>query len=335
MLFFLTKGGAKSIILLVIKERLVMSKKIRANLMLLLAALIWGSTFVAQTTASDTVEPFTFLFSRSFLGFLFLIPVICLFNLKTNKGLANGEPKATLKPTKITLIAGIICGVALTIASYSQQIGISLMTDNASGKAGFITALYIVFTPIFGIILKRKVPKIIALCVPIATLGFYLLCIKSDFTVEIGDLLTLLCAIFFSFHILVIDYFMEKGADPVKTSCIQFLAVGILSLILAFIFEKPDFTNIWNAKLEIMYAGFLSSGIAYTLQIMAQKDADPTSATLLMSLESVFAVLSGWIVLGETLSLKELFGCLLVFIAVILAQVEIPIPKKKKEQKGN
>ena len=308
-----------------------MSKKIRANLMLLLAALIWGSTFVAQTTASGTVEPFTFLFSRSFLGFLFLIPVICLFNLKTNKGLPSGAPKATLKPTKITVIAGVFCGVALTIASYSQQIGISLMTDNASGKAGFITALYIVFTPIFGIILKRRVPKIIALCVPIATLGFYLLCIKNNFTVEIGDALTLLCAIFFSFHILVIDYFMEKGADPIKTSCIQFLVVGILSLILAFIFETPNFTSIWNAKIEIMYAGFLSSGIAYTLQILAQKDADPTSATLLMSLESVFAVLAGWLVLGELLSLKEFFGCVLVFIAVILAQIELPLPKKKTE----
>ena len=312
-----------------------MSKKIRANLMLLLAALIWGSTFVAQTTASEMVEPFTFLFSRSFIGFLFLIPVICLFNLKTNKGLANGEPKATLKPSKITIIAGVFCGVALTIASYCQQIGISLMTDNASGKAGFITALYIVFTPIFGIILKRRVPKIIALCVPIATLGFYLLCIKSNFTIEIGDALTLLCAIFFSFHILVIDYFMERGADPIKTSCIQFLVVGVLSLILAFIFETPNFTAIWNAKIEIMYAGFLSSGIAYTLQILAQKDADPTSATLLMSLESVFAVLAGWLVLQESLSLKELFGCLLVFIAVILAQIELPIPKKKKEQKGS
>ncbi len=312
-----------------------MSKKIRANLMLLLAALIWGSTFVAQTTASEMVEPFTFLFSRSFIGFLFLIPVIYLFNLKTNKGLANGKPKATLKPSKITIIAGVFCGIALTIASYCQQIGISLMTDNASGKAGFITALYIVFTPIFGIILKRRVPKIIALCVPIATLGFYLLCIKSNFTVEIGDALTLLCAIFFSFHILVIDYFMEKGADPIKTSCIQFLVVGVLSLILAFIFETPNFTAIWNAKIEIMYAGFLSSGIAYTLQILAQKDADPTSATLLMSLESVFAVLAGWLVLQESLSLKELFGCLLVFIAVILAQIELPIPKKKKEQKGS
>lgn len=306
-----------------------MQKKLRANLMLLLAALIWGSTFVAQTTASDTVEPFTFLFSRSFIGFLFLIPVIAIFNFKDNKKLIDGEKPKTLIPSKLTILAGVLCGIALTIASYCQQKGISLMTDNASGKAGFITALYIVFTPIFGILLKRKIPKIIAVCVPIATLGFYLLCIKTGFKIEFGDILTLLSAFFFSFHILIVDYFMERGANPIKTSCIQFLVVGIISLILAFIFEKPNISIIWDARLEILYAGLMSSGIAYTLQIMAQKDADPTSATLIMSLESVFAALSGWLVLGESLSGKELIGCLLVFIAVILAQVQLPLPKKK------
>ena len=306
-----------------------MQKKLRANLMLLVGALIWGSTFVAQTTASDTVEPFTFLFARSFIGFLFLIPVIAIFNSQNNKKLVDGEHKHRLMPSKLTAVAGILCGVALTIASYCQQKGITLMTDNASGKAGFITALYIVFTPIFGIILKRRIPKIIAVCVPIATLGFYLLCIKSDFTIELGDLVTLACAFFFTFHILIIDYFMEKGAHPIKTSCIQFLVVGAISLVLAFIFETPNLSTLWNAKLEIMYAGFLSSGIAYTLQIIAQKDADPTSATLIMSLESVFGALSGWLVLGESLSSKELIGCVLVFIAVILAQVQPPSPKTR------
>ncbi|MBO5067507.1 MAG: DMT family transporter [Clostridia bacterium] len=305
-----------------------MSKKLSANLMLLIAALIWGSTFVAQTTASDTVEPFTFLFSRSFLGFLFLIPVIAFFNYKNNKNLLKTQTRHTLKPTKLTLVAGVLCGVALTVASYCQQKGIALMTDNASGKAGFITALYIVFTPIFGVILKRRIPKIVVVCVPIATFGFYLLCIKSGFFIELGDLLTLVSAFFFTFHILIIDYFMEKGADPIKTSCIQFFCVGIISLVCAFIFEQPDLSIIWNAKLEIMYAGFLSSGIAYTLQIIAQKNADPTSATLIMSLESVFAVLSGWLVLGEALSIRELIGCLLVFVAVILAQARFPTKKK-------
>jgi drug/metabolite transporter (DMT)-like permease len=308
-----------------------MQKKLRANLMLLIGALIWGSTFVAQTTASDTVEPFTFLFSRSFLGFLFLIPVIAIFDVTRNKKSIDGEKNKILIPSKMTLIAGVLCGVALVVASYCQQKGITLMTDNASGKAGFITALYIVFTPIFGVILKRRIPKIIGVCVPIATLGFYLLCIKSGFTIEFGDVVTLLSAFFFTFHILIIDYFMEKGANPIKTSCIQFLVVGVISLLFAFIFEKPDLSIIWDARLEIMYAGFLSSGIAYTLQIVGQKDADPTSATLIMSLESVFAVLSGWLVLGETLSRKELIGCLFVFIAVILAQIQLPQPKKKSD----
>ncbi len=305
-----------------------MSKKVSANLMLVIAALIWGSTFVAQTTASQLVEPFTFLFSRSFLGFLFLIPIICIFNAKENKKLLNSQQKATLLPDKITLIAGVLCGVALTIASYLQQKGISLIENNASGKAGFITALYIVFTPIFAVVLKRKIPKIIILCVPIATLGFYLLCIKSGFVLETGDLITLISAIFFTIHILVIDYFMEKGAHPIKTSCIQFLVIGIITLVLAFIFETPNISILWSSKFEIMYAGFLSSGIAYTFQIIAQKNTDSTSATLIMSLESVFAVLSGWIVLGEALSVKELIGCALVFIAVILAQVQLP--KKKR-----
>lgn len=309
-----------------------MSKKWSANLMLLIAALIWGSTFVAQTTASSSVEPFTFLFSRSFIGFIFLIPVILIFTKFENRKIDIIEDKKSPLPKKITIISGVCCGIVLTIASYCQQKGISLMTENASGKAGFITALYIVFTPIFGIILKRRIPKIIAICVPIATLGFYLLCIKSGFKLEFGDLITLISAFFFTFHILIIDYFMEKGADPIKTSCIQFLIIGIISLILAFIFEKPDFGIIWEAKWEIMYAGFLSSGIAYTLQIMAQKRTDPTSATLLMSLESVFAVLSGWIVLSEKLSAKELIGCLLVFIAVILAQIKLPPLKRKKKE---
>ena len=307
-----------------------MQKKLRANLMLLIAALIWGSTFVAQTTASDTVEPFTFLFSRSFIGFLFLIPVIAIFNFQNNKKLSEGERKKTLKPSRLTVIAGVLCGIALVVASFCQQKGITLMTENASGKAGFITALYIVFTPIFGVLLKRRIPKIIAVCVPIATVGFYLLCIKSGFVIEFGDILTLASAVFFTFHILIIDYFMEKGANPIKTSCIQFLVVGLISLILAFVFETPDFSIIWNARFEIMYAGFLSSGIAYTLQIMAQKDADPTSATLIMSLESVFAVLSGWLVLDEALSTKELIGCVFVFVAVILAQIQPPMPKTKK-----
>ena len=309
------------------------SKKVSSNIILLFAALIWGSTFVVQTTASDTVSPFTFLFSRSFLGFLFLIFVVLIVNFNKNKKLPIGEKKISPLPDKITIIAGIFCGLILTVSSYFQQYGITLMSENASGKAGFITTLYIVFTPVFGILFKRKPSKIIAVCVPIAILGFYFLCIKSGFILEIGDLITLFCAFFFTFHILIIDYFMSKGADPVKTSCIQFLIVGAISLIFAFIFEKPDFNVIWNNKIEVLYAGILSSGIAYTFQLVGQKNVNPTNASLIMSLESVFAVLAGWIILGETLSLKEIIGCILVFIAVILSQ--IPIPNKSIRQKNN
>lgn len=302
-----------------------MSKKMRGNLMLLLTALIWGTAFVAQSAGMDHVQPFTYNGVRTLIGGLVLIPVIMLFDrLKP----ADSRPSAAEQKVinKNSLIGGICCGTVLCVASCFQQFGVSMTT---AGKAGFITALYIVIVPLMGVFIKKKIPKIIWLCVAIAVAGFYLLCVKEGFSVGTGDLLVLCCAFFFSIHIMVIDHFTAGKVDGVRMSCVQFLVAGIMAIVLMFLFEEPTLASIWDARVSILYAGVMSCGVAYTLQILGQKDTDPTMATLLMSLESVFAALSGWVLLHESLSLKEIFGCAMVFAAVILAQIPLPVKANK------
>ena len=302
-----------------------MSKKMRGNLMLLLTALIWGTAFVAQSAGMDHVQPFTYNGVRTLIGGLVLIPVIMLFDrLKP----ADSRPSAAEQKVinKNSLIGGICCGTVLCVASCFQQFGVSMTT---AGKAGFITALYIVIVPLMGVFIKKKIPKIIWLCVAIAVAGFYLLCVKEGFSVGTGDLLVLCCAFFFSIHIMVIDHFTAGKVDGVRMSCVQFLVAGIMAIVLMFLFEEPTLASIWDARVSILYAGIMSCGVAYTLQILGQKDTDPTMATLLMSLESVFAALSGWVLLHESLSLKEIFGCAMVFAAVILAQIPLPVKANK------
>ena len=302
-----------------------MSKKMRGNLMLLLTALIWGTAFVAQSAGMDHVQPFTYNGVRTLIGGLVLIPVIMLFDrLKP----ADSRPSAAEQKAinKNSLIGGICCGTVLCVASCFQQFGVSMTT---AGKAGFITALYIVIVPLMGVFIKKKIPKIIWLCVAIAVAGFYLLCVKEGFSVGTGDLLVLCCAFFFSIHIMVIDHFTAGKVDGVRMSCVQFLVAGIMAIVLMFLFEEPTLVSIWDARVSILYAGVMSCGVAYTLQILGQKDTDPTTATLLMSLESVFAALSGWVLLHESLSLKEIFGCAMVFAAVILAQIPLPVKANK------
>ena len=304
-----------------------MSKKMRGNLMLLLTALIWGVAFVAQSAGMDYVEPFTYNGIRTMIGGLVLIPVILFFDkLKPEEQRLSPEEQKVVN--KNSLIGGICCGVVLCVASGFQQFGVS-MDSTTAGKAGFITALYIVIVPLMGVFIKKKIPKIIWLCVAIAIVGFYLLCIKEDFTIGLGDVLVLCCAFFFSIHIMVIDHFTAGKVDGVRMSCVQFLVAGVIGLVLMFLFEEPVLASIWDARISILYAGVMSCGVAYTLQILGQKHTDPTTATLLMSLESVFAVLAGWVLLNESLSLKELAGCALVFIAVILAQIPLPVKAKK------
>lgn len=302
-----------------------MSKKMRGNLMLLLTALIWGTAFVAQSAGMDHVQPFTYNGIRTLIGGLVLIPVILLFDrLKPAESRPSADEQRVIN--KNSLLGGVCCGVVLCVASCFQQFGVSMTT---AGKAGFITALYIVIVPLMGVFIKKKIPKIIWLCVAIAVAGFYLLCVKEGFSIGTGDLLVLCCAFFFSIHIMVIDHFTAGKVDGVRMSCVQFLVAGIMAIVLMFLFEEPTLASVWNARVSILYAGVMSCGVAYTLQILGQKDTDPTTATLLMSLESVFAALSGWVLLHESLSLKEIFGCALVFVAVILAQIPLPAKTKK------
>ena len=302
-----------------------MSKKMRGNLILLLTALIWGTAFVAQSAGMEHVQPFTYNGVRTLIGGLVLIPVIFLFD-RLKPADQRPSPDEQKEIRRNSLIGGAACGVVLCVASSFQQFGISMTT---AGKAGFITALYIVIVPLLGVFIKKKIPKITWLCVGIAVVGFYLLCVKEGFSVSAGDLLVLCCAFFFSSHIMVIDYFNGKQVDGVRMSCIQFLVAGLISLVLMLVFEQPSLENLWAAKGSILYAGVLSCGVAYTLQILGQRDTEPTTATLILSLESVFAALSGWALLHETLSFKELAGCALVFAAVILAQIPLPVKAKK------
>ena len=286
------------------------------NILLVLTALIWGCAFVAQSVGMDYVGPFTFNTARFLIGAIVLLPVIWFMDRQRKTGAEKGAGQKTL------IIGGICCGIALAVASTLQQWGILFTTV---GKAGFITAMYIVIVPLLGIFIGKKVRPLIIGCVAIAVVGFYFLCMTESLRLGLGDFLVLLCAIAFSIHILVIDHFSPK-VDGVKMSAIQFLTAAIISAVPTLLWEQPVFTEILQAWQPVLYAGVMSCGVAYTLQIIAQKNADPTVASLLLSLESVFSVLAGWVLLGQELSLKELFGCVLIFCAIILAQ----LPEKKK-----
>lgn len=286
------------------------------NILLVLTALIWGCAFVAQSVGMDYVGPFTFNMTRFLIGAVVLLPVIWFMDRQRKTGAEKGAGQKTL------IIGGICCGIALAVASTLQQWGILFTTV---GKAGFITAMYIVIVPLLGIFIGKKVRPLIIGCVAIAVVGFYFLCMTESLRLGLGDFLVLLCAIAFSIHILVIDHFSPK-VDGVKMSAIQFLTAAIISAVPTLLWEQPVFTEILQAWQPVLYAGVMSCGVAYTLQIIAQKNADPTVASLLLSLESVFSVLAGWVLLGQGLSLKELFGCVLIFCAIILAQ----LPEKKK-----
>lgn len=288
-----------------------MKRSYIGNTMLFAAALIWGTAFVFQSLGVNAVGPFTLSAARMLLGGLVLLPVIAIFGRKFDA---------------LSVKAGIICGIVLTLGSNLQQTGI--MTTSA-GKAGFITALYIVIVPLLSIFLRKKISRRVWLCVMIAVLGFYMLCVKEDFSVARGDLIILCASVCFSAHILCIDYYSDREADGIVMSCVQFLTVSVISGVLMVLFEEPSVSGLIEAKWSILYLGICSSGIAYTLQILGQQRTQATIGTLIMSLESVFAALAGWLFLHEHMSAKELLGCLLVFTAVIIAQ--LPGHKKKNE----
>lgn len=293
--------------------------QVRNSLLLLITATIWGVAFVAQSAGMEYVEPFTFTCVRNIIGGLVLIPFVLLFRkIRKEKG-----PIVT----KTELIGGICCGIALCTATSFQQIGILHTTV---GKAGFITALYVVIVPILRLFMKKKVSFLIWICVVLSVIGLYLLCMtEGSLTLGYGDLLILICAILFSIHILIIDYFSPKG-DGVVISCIQFLTCGVIAGIGMFLTEHPTLPSIIEAKWPILYAGVLSCGVAYTLQVVGQKGMNPVIASMILCLEAVIAVLAGWILLHETLTPRELLGCGLMFVAIILAQM--PVPMRKKER---
>ena len=288
--------------------------RVKNGVMLFLTAFIWGTAFVAQSVGMDYLEPFTFNGVRSLIGGIALLPCIWLLHK------LNGESKKE-ESGKVLLIGGLACGVLLFAASSLQQIGLKYTT---AGKAGFITAFYIVIVPVLGIFLHKKIGWKIWLAGVLALAGLYFLCITESFSIGKGDVLIFLCALIFAVHILVIDYFSPK-VDGVKMSCIQFLVCGILSLPFMFTIETPKAAAMTAAWMPLLYAGVLSCGVAYTLQILGQKNVNPAVASLILSLESCFSVLAGWIVLGERLSLRESAGCVLMFAAIILAQ----LPDKK------
>lgn len=294
--------------------------QIRNSLLLLLTATIWGTAFVAQSVGMEYVEAFTFTFARSIVGGIVLIP--CIWFLRWLKGREN-ETSAVSRfhVTKVEWIGGICCGLALCAASNFQQIGIAHTTV---GKAGFITALYVVIVPILGLFFKKRVSFVVWISVVLSVIGLYLLCMtEGSLTLAYGDLLVLICAILFSIHIMVIDHFSPQG-DGVVMSCIQFFVCGIVSGIIMLFVETPSVENIMAAAMPILYAGVLSSGVAYTLQIVGQKDMNPTVASLILCLESVVSALAGWVILHEALTTRELFGCALMFVAIVLAQVPMP-----------
>lgn len=298
----------------------LLSPAARGNLLLILTAFIWGVAFVAQKEGGTAVGDFTFNGVRFLLGGGLL--AVCL-PLLDKIGLTRRC--ATPESKKAMWLGGVLCGVALWAASNLQQLGLA---TTSAGKGGFITALYIVLVPIFGLFIKRRTNLFTWISVLLAMVGLYLLCMQGESGINGGDLLVLACAPIFAIQILLVDHFVPH-TDGVRLSCIQFFTVGILNMPLMFIFEQPSLSAMVDGWLPILYAGLLSSGVAYTLQVVAQKHTHPTTASVLMSLESVFAVLAGLVLMGERLTAWEWCGCAVMFAAVILAQ--LPASKKKGE----
>ena len=283
-------------------------KTLRANLLLLLTALIWGSAFVAQSVGADLVEPFTFLATRSFLGALVLVPVV----------VHRRRTAAESWNWKWLLCGGVCCGLALCAASGAQQMGMTL--DASTSKAGFLTTLYVPLVPLLSwILFRRRAGLRVWGSILLAVTGLALLT-GAGLGLSAGEGMLLVCALLFAVHILVVDHFAPR-TDPVALSLVQFLTCAVVSTMVALLTEQTGWNAIWEARWSIAYAGILSSGVGYTLQVVAQKDTSPTVASLLMSLESVFSCICGWIILHDALSGKELVGCALMFAAVILAQL--------------
>ena len=296
-----------------------MKKKMRSNILLLLTAIIWGGGLVAQK-AGAVLEPFTYNGIRMFIGGLVLIPVIYLFKF-INKARQAADTTESGAERRILLIGGTCCGVVLCAASSLQQFGFYFETG--AGETGFITSLYIVIVPVLGLFWGKKIKPVVWGCIAMGAAGFYLLTMAGKgegFVLHTGELFILLCAVVFSVHIMVVDYFSPK-CDGIKLSCVQFLVSGSIGLICMFIFETPILADILDCWLPILYCGVISTGVAYTFQVLGQQDTEPAVASLIMSLEAVFSVIFGAVILGERLTLWEGFGCIVIFAAVVILQL--------------
>lgn len=285
------------------------SKQFLSTIFLLLAAIIWGFAFVAQKIGMEYIGPFLFNGIRFIMGSLILIPVVIFSKSNQNKLIITNKKK--------NLYFGLLLGTVLFLASSAQQIG---MVSTTAGNAGFITGLYVIFVPIFGIILKQIVPKIIWPAVVLAIAGLYLLSVKNGFTMSIGDIWVSLSAILWAVHVLLIGY-LSKHINPIFLALQQFIVCGILSLITAFSFEVINVNSIMYAWGPLLYGGILSVGVAFTLQVVGQKHAHPASASLILSAESLFAAIGGWLLLNEQMSLRAILGCSLILTGIILVQV--------------
>ncbi len=288
------------------------NKRLRANFLLLLTASIWGFAFTAQRVGSQYVGAFTFNGVRFALGSISLIPLIIYFN-KKNKS------NNTKQSAKNTILPGILVGTLLFSGSTLQQIGLIYTT---AGKASFLTGLYIVLVPVIGIFMKHKIGKSAWAGVFLAVIGLYLLSINENFTIAFGDMLQIIGAFFWAFHILTIDYFTKK-VDSLKLSFVQFATCSILSLICALIFEKITVSGIVSAGVPILYGGLLSVGVAYTLQVVAQKYAKPSTAAIILSMESVFGAVGGAVILGETMSTRGYIGCIFILAGILVSQITV------------
>lgn len=297
-----------------------MGKELKASIMLFITSIIWGLAFVAQAQGMEHIGPFTFTASRSLVAIIFLYLTYVFFN-KTSK--SYREQKFDMKRT---IRGGVLCGLVFTFGINFQQIGLVYTT---AGKASFLTALYIVFIPIIGLFYGKKINKKLQLCIVFAMIGTYLMSVKGSLSMNIGDLITIFGSIVFAIHILMLSEF-SKDTNAVLVSLIQFAVCGFFSLIAALIFEGIDMTAILKSYLAILYVGILSSGVGFTIQLMALKELDPVVASMISSLESVFGAVFGWLILSQSMSEREIIGGIIIFVATLIAQLPIEVYLQKK-----
>lgn len=284
------------------------SNQIRNSGLLLIAAIIWGTAFSAQSAGMAFMGPFAFTAARNFIGAAVLLPFVILSKDKSESG-------------RLLFISGIICGILLGLASCLQQYGLKFTT---AGKAGFVTALYIIIIPIIGIFLKKKCSYLTWIAVFIALVGVYLLCMNESLTINRGDVFEFLCAFVFAAQILSVSAFSHR-VNAYRFACIEFLTAGVFSVIMTILFgESVSVSSFQSAWLPVLFTGVMSSGVAYTLQIIGERDLNPTIAALIMSLEACVSVISGWLILGQSLTPREIIGCAVMFAAIILAQIKQP-----------